>query len=38
LSLLGTASPVILFGTPVPTLVRLRLGAGRTPALVMLAK
>jgi hypothetical protein len=24
--------------TPVPTLVRLRLGAGRTPALLMLAK
>jgi hypothetical protein len=25
-------------GTPVPTLVRLRLGAGRTPALLMLMK
>jgi hypothetical protein len=46
---LGAGHPAVLvpprdripgdpFRTPVPTLVRLRLGAGRTPALLMLMK
>ena len=46
---LGAGHPAVLvpprdripgdpYRTPVPTLVRLRLGAGRTPALLMLVK